>query len=122
MTEALVGYGLKLPTAEESRSSFDSITQLAVDFINTTIVPAIVSVQTKSKQVELKLSEQYYVGSCYAGLRSVYDKKEISDKVNEILRSEPYGYHIHEQIECYGNEVMNGYGKYVISWEEVGND
>lgn len=114
--ENLSGYGLELPTADEARNKFDSITQEAVEFINNTIAPSIKKVYTKSNHVDVKLVNEYYVGNYFSGLGMKDDKKKISEKITDILTSDTYGYNVIANVETGGDERMNGHGVYVISW------
>lgn len=103
-------------TAQEANSKYNSLKLEAEKYIKETIEPMIRQVYQSEKSITVDVEDMWYVGHKIRGLDEG-NTYEITEQVEQILKEN--GYTLTTTWETTGNEYRNGYGKMVISWEDV---
>lgn len=113
-------------TAKEALSNLDTVNKDATTFIEEIIEPKIRQAMKTDTSIMVGAVDFWYYGTVYnaysnVNLKSVtnkeYPSKQVTEKINEILKEN--GYTVNVVIQRYGNEYMNGYGYFDISWDKA---
>lgn len=103
-------------TAQEANSKYNSLKLKAEQYIKETIEPMIRQVYQSEKSITVDVEDMWYVGHKIRGLDEG-NTNGITEQVEQILKEN--GYTLTTTLETTGDEYRHGYGKMIISWEDV---